>query len=216
MISTNQTSGTHHLLLSDNSLQQSIPICFQYPNSTIIKRISQFIFITYTPPTMPPPRPRIYTLSPSTTHRLGTHPQSIAPIIRSELTKPTPSPYIVFSHVPPTFIDKSKHNPHKHLGTPSTRITYDEVSRILIVKIPSPLHTRATAAFTYQILASLDNMGLLSEVNKRRRTRVTDMLVSKEPDSSFARRDCSDGWPSVVVECGWWGSLGHLRRDVEM
>ncbi|OOF93532.1 hypothetical protein ASPCADRAFT_407702 [Aspergillus carbonarius ITEM 5010] len=62
---------------------------------------------------------------------------------------------------------------------------------------------------------SLRDMGLIQEMNKRRRPRVTDMLVSKEPDSSFAPRDRvdNDQWPSVVLECGWLGSLEHLRPD---
>lgn len=62
---------------------------------------------------------------------------------------------------------------------------------------------------------SLRDLELIREVNQRRRSRVTDMLVSKEPDSSFAPRDRADNdqWPSVVLECGWLGSLEHSRPD---
>ncbi|KAK2731429.1 hypothetical protein FQN55_004687 [Onygenales sp. PD_40] len=134
---------------------------------------------------------------------------------KGQLNATTPDLYILFHHVSP---ERAVDIWNRSISLVSrSRLAYDAVSNVLIVKLVSRPHEHATHRIDLRIKEEVSSMGLRNELQYTGASRVSTDRSEKEPDGSYLPMTLPQGrtdkWPSVVIETAYSELASKLRAD---
>ncbi|EFQ98958.1 hypothetical protein MGYG_01970 [Nannizzia gypsea CBS 118893] len=121
------------------------------------------------------------------------------------------SPYVIFTHVPPSEIDMID---NRSLG----KLDYHHSLRILLANMPCLPHEEALSLFGNLVLLKANKMQVDRLIRYRAATTTKTRERDKEGDISWAPRWLPPGrskqWPTVALEVGYSESREKIKHDI--
>ncbi|KAK2786068.1 hypothetical protein FQN53_006977 [Emmonsiellopsis sp. PD_33] len=134
---------------------------------------------------------------------------------KDERNNSTPDRYVVVRDVDPKTAEDICNRSISLVDR--SRLAYDAVSNVLIVRLVSRPHEEATQRMDLRITVAVSSMGLRDELHYFGASPVYAGGSGKQPDASYLPRTLPQGrtdtWPSIVIETGYSESSGKLRAD---
>ncbi|KAK2809063.1 hypothetical protein FQN50_004116 [Emmonsiellopsis sp. PD_5] len=98
-----------------------------------------------------------------------------------------------------------------------SRLAYDAVSNVLLVRLVSRPHEEATQRIDLRIIEEVSSMRLRDELHYFGASPVYAGGSGKQPDGSYLPRTLprgrTDTWPSIIIETAYSESAVKLRAD---